>query len=269
MNQSVPIKVAILDLYDNHANQGMRCIKEILTRHQLPYTVYDVRAKNEIASTDYDIYISTGGPGNPLEGDGVWDKKYFDLIDRLDEINRQGDQKKFVFFICHSFQMIMHHYRLAQITKRKSPSFGVLPAHKTQEGLNDAVLKNLDEPFYIVDSRDYQIVQPNRERMHKMGASILCIEKERPHVQLERAIMAVRFNHYFVGTQFHPEADVEGMILHYKNPEKIKQTIDAYGENKYHAMIDGLNDPNKIRKTYEVIIPSFLNSCLEELSLVE
>jgi imidazoleglycerol phosphate synthase glutamine amidotransferase subunit HisH len=30
---------------------------------------------------------------------------------------------------------------------------------------------------------------------------------KRDHVQYERAIMAVRFTDYFVGTQFHPEAD--------------------------------------------------------------
>jgi GMP synthase-like glutamine amidotransferase len=266
MSQS-PVKVAILDLYDNHPNQGMRCIKEILEEFNLPYTVYDVRAKNEIPALDYDIFISSGGPGNPLEGDGVWEKKYFALIDSLSENNaKAGTKKKYVFFICHSFQMVMHHFGLAQITKRKSPSFGVLPVHKTQEGLNEGILKNLDEPFYIVDSRDYQIVQPNREKMHKMGASILCIEKERHHVPLERAIMCVRFNPYFIGTQFHPEADVQGMILHYKNPDKVKQTIDAYGEAKYTSMIEGLNDEGKIKKTHGEILPTFLKLCLDELS---
>jgi hypothetical protein len=29
----------------------------------------------------YDIYISTGGPGDPLVGDGSWDTKYIELID--------------------------------------------------------------------------------------------------------------------------------------------------------------------------------------------
>jgi hypothetical protein len=28
----------------------------------------------------YDIYISTGGPGNPLVGDGDWDIKYINLL---------------------------------------------------------------------------------------------------------------------------------------------------------------------------------------------
>ena len=137
-----PVKVAILDLYDNHPNQGMRCIKEIIEEHNLPYTVYDVRAKYEIPALDYDIFISSGGPGNPLVGDGVWEKQYFALIDSLNEHNsKSGTKKKYVFFICHSFQMVMHHFRLANVTQRKSPSFGVLPVHKTQEGLKEKILE--------------------------------------------------------------------------------------------------------------------------------
>ncbi|MBK9480043.1 MAG: GMP synthase [Bacteroidia bacterium] len=261
------LKVAILDLYDNHPNQGMRCIKEIVEEFKLSYNVYDVRAKNEVPAMDYDIFISSGGPGNPLPIHHEWEKKYFELIDALHANNlKPGTKKKYVFFICHSFQMVMHHFRLAQLTKRKSPSFGVLPVHKTHEGLSEPILQNLKEPFYIVDSRDYQIVQPNRDRMHKMGAKILCIEKERHHVPLERAIMCVRFDEYFIGTQFHPEADVKGMMAHYKNPDKIKQTIEAYGDAKYHTMIDGLNDEEKIKKTNSEILPNFLKQSIKALT---
>jgi hypothetical protein len=32
--------------------------------------------------------------------------------------------------------------------------------HKTKEGLEDSLLK-LQDPFYAIDSRDYQVVQPN------------------------------------------------------------------------------------------------------------
>ena len=50
----------------------------------------------------YDIYISTGGPGNPLEGDGNWDLKYYDFIDQLTIWNKENTVKKHVLFICHS-----------------------------------------------------------------------------------------------------------------------------------------------------------------------
>jgi hypothetical protein len=51
------------------------------------------------------------------------------------------------------------------------------------------------------------------------------IGKIRDHVQYERAIMAVRFTDYFVGTQFHPEADPVSFvsILEIRRPKKIKK----------------------------------------------
>ena len=78
------IRIAVLDMYDGEANQGMRCIFDIINRfnQMVSFQVFDVRGKNEIPDINkFDIYISSGGPGNPLEGNGIWDKKYFELID--------------------------------------------------------------------------------------------------------------------------------------------------------------------------------------------
>ena len=91
-----------------------------------------------------------------------------------------------------------------------------------------------------------------------MGATILAIEKERPHINLERAIMAVRFNEYMIGTQFHPEADAVGMSMHLQTEEKKTTVIENYGEAKWASMIEQLNDPDKIMFTYEHILPNFL-----------
>ena len=48
---------------------------------------------------------------------------------------------------------------------------------------------NVPEPFYAVDSRDWQVVQPNMEAMQNLGAALLCIEKDRPHVRRFRESM--------------------------------------------------------------------------------
>ena len=98
-------KLAILDLYDGEANQGMRAIKNIVKGYQdhFEWKVFDVRGKNELPDTSYDVYISSGGPGNPLDGDGIWNKRLFELIDELWALNQQDNStKKYVFFICHS-----------------------------------------------------------------------------------------------------------------------------------------------------------------------
>ena len=92
-----------------------------------------------------------------------------------------------------------------------------------------------------------------------MGAQILAIEKDRPHVPYDRAVMAIRFNDYFIGTQFHPEADAIGMSMHLQTPDKKQSVIENHGEAKWHSMIEQLNDPDKIMFTYSHILPNFLN----------
>ena len=123
----------------------------------------------------------------------------------------------------------------------------------------------MKDPFYVVDSRDYQVVEPIHNNLVEMGATILAIEKERPHVNLERAIMAVRFNEYMIGTQFHPEADAVGMSMHLQTEEKKRTVIENYGEEKWTSMIEQLNDPDKIMFTYEHILPNFLAIAVKSL----
>jgi len=178
-------------------------------------------------------------------------------------------QKKQVFFICHSFQLICRHLNIAKVSKRKSTAFGVFPIHLLSDGRDEMIFEGLKDPFYAVDSRDFQVTEPNHNKLHEMGASILAIEKDRPHVPLERAVMAVRFNENMIGTQFHPEADAIGMSLHLQTEEKKKTVIENYGEEKWRSMITHLNDPEKIMWTYAHILPNFLLHAVENLQLVE
>jgi anthranilate/para-aminobenzoate synthase component II len=130
------------------------------------------------------------------------------------------------------------------------------------DATNEVIFEGLSNPFYAVDSRDYQVVEPNHTQLKKIGAKILAIEKERPHVPFERAIMAIRFNDYFVGTQFHPEADALGMSMYLQREDKKKTVIENYGEDKWRSMIEQLNDPEKIRWTYSHVLPNFLNEAV-------
>ncbi|MDX2283226.1 MAG: GMP synthase [Bacteroidia bacterium] len=262
-------RVALLDMYNGIPNQGMRCIREILgDRHAwLEFDEFDVRRKADVPGLDYDIYISSGGPGNPLEGDGVWDTAYYRLIDDLWYFNQESSgRKKYVFFICHSYQMACHHFGLGAVTRRRSSSFGVLPVHKTLAGRSEPVLAGLPDPFFAVESRDWQVVQPRLEVFEEHGARIMALEKIRDHVLFERAIMAVRFSDEFFGTQFHPEADPGGMLEHFSHPDKRLQVVENYGEAKYLDMIDGLQDERKIALTHRTILPNFLEEARRGLT---
>lgn len=262
------INLAILDMYDGEANQGMRCIKDILDRFsdQISYRVYDVRGKAELPEIlEYDLYISTGGPGSPLDGNGNWDLKYFDLLDQIWIWNQNHSHKKHILLICHSFQMACRHFGLGKLSKRKSTSFGVMSIHKTVDGLNDPLFQNLDNPFWAVDSRDYQVLQPNNKKFNLLGAKIVALEKIRTHVEYERAIMAIRFSEEIVGTQFHPEADPVSFLAHLKKPEVREKIIEAKGKAKFRTMLEHLVDENKIYKTNETLIPNFLEQSIRKI----
>jgi homoserine O-succinyltransferase/O-acetyltransferase len=263
---SQTLNIAVLDLYEGEVNEGMRCIKELIEQFKLEvpfpvhYQVFDVRLKNEIADLSFDAYISSGGPGSPITSAGSeWEQNYFGLMDSILKHNRENPfQKKFVFLICHSMQIFCRYYGYAKVTKRKSTSFGVMPMHKTKAGKQENFFQALSDPFYAVDSRDYQVVEPNEGKIWSGGGNILCLEKHRPLVMLERAVMAIRFNDEIIGTQFHPEVDSDGMHRFFLREDKRKLVVEKYGEKKYFEMMQMLNEPDKIKLTYRSVIPSFL-----------
>lgn len=268
------VRIAILDMNEGHENQGMRCIKEIVNQwseihsYQLYYEVFDVRCKEQIPGFDFDMYISSGGPGSPLESEGTgWENKFFGLIKDLDNWNKDISNypKKHFFFICHSFQLACRYYQIAKVCARKSTAFGVFPVHMLEDGKQEDVFNGLCDPFYAVESRDFQVIQPNHNQLKFLGAKILAIEKNRPHVPFERAVEAIRFNEYFIGTQFHPEADATGMRMYLQREDKKKIVIENHGQGKWENMMEQLNDPDKILYTYAHILPNFLNNAVEQL----
>lgn len=270
------VRVAILDLYEGHPNQGMRCIREILNQYgeanhvELVWDEFDVRLENHVPDLSYDIYISSGGPGSPLDSEGSrWEREYFHWLHHIEKWNNDpaNQVKKHVFFICHSFQLACRHFNIAHVTKRVSTAFGVFPVHMLNEGKDEIVFDGLNDPFFAVDSRDYQVIQPHHNKIRKMGGRILCIEKERPHVPFERAIMAMRFSDHMIGTQFHPEADAIGMSMHLQTEEKKKTVIESHGVEKWESMIEHLNDPDKILWTYSHILPNFLDAAVQKLAV--
>jgi GMP synthase-like glutamine amidotransferase len=276
ITENPEIKVAILDLYDGLPNIAIRSFEEILKRYKsknrlnLSYQVFDVRSKCQAPGyRDFDIYISSGGPGDPLVSEGTpWEKVYFNLVDKLEDHNLSGrGQKKYAFFVCHSFQLMCRKYRLGEINTRNSPSFGVLPVLPTQAGLRDPLLAGLSDPFYALDSRSWQVICPDEKRFDQLGMQLLATEQESPQAGLPQAMMAIRFSEYFVTTQFHPEADAAGMINMLNLEEKKKEMTRDLGLEKYREMLKRLSEPDKIIHTQNTIIPNFLDEAVLSLQL--
>ena len=139
------------------------------------------------------------------------------------------------------------HLGVGTLSRRRSTSFGIFPIHLTAAGRKDPLFQGLNDPFLAVDSRDYQVTRPDAAHLKKLGVQVLALEKSRPHVPLDRAIMALRFTPEVVGTQFHPEADGTGMLHYMLTTERREQVIETHGEKKYNTMVKLLRDPRSHR----------------------
>lgn len=267
------IRIALLDMNNNQVNQGFKNIKEISEAFRqsskgenVSITTFDVRFKNEIPDIkDFDIFISSGGPGNPHREGFEWEDRFSNFLDSVFSHNQISQEKKYLFLICHSFQLASIHWKLGNICKRKSYSFGVMPIHKTEEGEEEFLFRTLPEPFYAVDSRAYQFIEPDYERLEELGMKITAIEKFRPHIDLERAVMAVRFSDEIFGTQFHPEANPEGMIENLKDEKNKLAMIENFGMEKYLETIERIDDEDKITLTQSQILPRFLHQAKQNI----
>ncbi|MEC3877361.1 type 1 glutamine amidotransferase [Chryseobacterium salviniae] len=267
------IRIALLDMNNNQVNQGFKNIKEISEAFRqsskgenVSITTFDVRFKNEIPDIkDFDIFISSGGPGNPHREGFEWEDRFSNFLDSVFSHNQISQEKKYLFLICHSFQLASIHWKLGNICKRKSYSFGVMPIHKTEEGEEEFLFRTLPEPFYAVDSRAYQFIEPDYERLEEFGMKITAIEKFRPHIDLERAVMAVRFSDEIFGTQFHPEANPEGMIENLKDEKNKLAMIENFGMEKYLETIERIDDEDKITLTQSQILPRFLHQAKQNI----
>ncbi|PWN61066.1 type 1 glutamine amidotransferase [Chryseobacterium viscerum] len=259
------IRIALLDMNNNHVNQGFRNIKEISEAFQqnseenIVIKTFDVRFKDEMPEIgDFDIFISSGGPGDPHREGLPWEDRFAHFLDAVFEHNKHSEDKKYLFLICHSFQLASIHWQLGNICKRKSYSFGVMPVHKSEEGKQEFLFKNLKDPFYAVDSRAYQFIEPDHDRLEELGMTVMAIEKFRPHINLERAVMAVRFSNEIFGTQFHPEANPESLIENLKDEKNREAMIENFGMEKYLETMDRIDDEDKIILTRNQILPRFL-----------
>ncbi|WP_419870670.1 type 1 glutamine amidotransferase [Chryseobacterium sp. CT-SW4] len=258
------IRIALLDMNNNHANQGFKNIKELSeafrrgSRENISIESFDVRSKNQVPDIeDFDIFISSGGPGNPHKEGLEWERKYTDFLDSIYGYNKSHDRKKYLFLICHSFQVASIHWELGKICKRESSSFGVIPIYKTQEAKDEFLFENLQEPFYGVDSRSFQFIEPNHRRFEKLGMKIMAMENIHPHLNIERAVMAIRFSDEIFGTQFHPEASPEAMIENLRDEKNKNVVIENIGMQKYIETLDNI-DKGHLIATRAQILPRFL-----------
>jgi GMP synthase-like glutamine amidotransferase len=270
MHLQESVRVAVLDMNKGTKNLGIPSILAILdeasTERHLPrfdVDVFDVRVKEEVPDLDYDLFISSGGPGSPFDGRNKrWEAGYLKWLDTLWRHNETAERPKHALFICHSFEMMCHFFGLAEVGRRRSPSFGIYPVHLEDAGLGDPLFENLENPFWGADFRGWQVIQPDAVRLDELRGAVLAKEKIRPHVDLERAVMAARVGDALVGVQFHPEAAPDGMRRHFNRREKRMRVIAEHGRERYEKMLAILDPPSPLEATRRLVIPNFLREAV-------
>lgn len=267
------IKAAIIDLYDDYPNQAIDSFKQIISNYaqkhglNIDSEVFDLRGKNHAPGLEFDVYISSGGPGSPIDSEGSeWEQKYWALIDAIDAHNHinHGQRKKHVLFVCHSFQLMCRRLKLADVNPRTSESYGIVPTIATDAAAHETLLSGLGGTYYVFDSREWQVINPDMQRFDEIGATIVSIERERSRPELPRALMAIRFNPYFFATQYHPEVDPLAMKERLKVEQFKQEMIDEYGHDKFNEIFTDLDDDLKIKRTFDTIIPQFLFNALNQ-----
>jgi len=253
-------QIAIIDMYDGTPNVGMACIGAILEdwsrKNNITVSIntYNLREHCALPDMRYDIYISTGGPGSPLDSKGSnWDNLYTEWLEKALE------QKKWLLLICHSFQIACRHFNIGSISLRRKRQIGILPVHPL---IQDSIFNGLNDPFYTLESRYYQITEPNDIQIEKMGAAIIALEKERPTIPLERAIMGVKFNEQMYGVQFHPEGAPQILNQYFNDPTTKQSIINEFGLEKWEGIMKQLEDDQEIEQTFSHFIPNFLNKAI-------
>lgn len=273
--RSLTVSVAVLDMNDGWRNIGIRNIRRMIDHFQflirsthpqveIKVDQYHVRDRNELPDLSYDLYISSGGPGNPLDDSGSeWENRFFRLLDDVWRHNANHEQKKYFFGICHSFQLMAKRFDIGVISRREKRNLGIVPVFKTQAGHHDPIFDGLHQKFYVFDNRDYQVTDPNHQKLDALGASVLSYECE--NNRLGHAITGVRYSQEIESVQFHPEAEKNGILVRFTDPDERQKMIEMIGEEKFEEFMESVENPNKLLRTYRTVLPGFLTRSFNRL----
>jgi homoserine O-succinyltransferase len=265
-----PLRLCIVDMNNAHVNQAMRCLRGLVSTFfsrvqaanpDLPCELVEVspRDTNNPIPRDCDLYLSSGGPGSPFDGDGMpWADDFGRFSDGVVEsCIRGGAGQRAMFAICYSFEMVVRHFELAHIGPRAERKFGVMPVYTTTEGQDHPLLAPFGDRLFAFEHRNWEAIDLDERRLRELGGRLLARES-RDGVSKGRALLALDVAPGIESVQFHPEADRPGVMNWVARPEQAAAFKAMYGEETYNAMLRTLEDPRRLARTYALVIPGWL-----------
>ncbi len=268
------LRVGIVDMNAGHANQAIRCLGVILDQFErrvvaknpsLRMTRVHVspRDKTEEPPHDCHLYLCSGGPGSPYDGDGEdWVDDFGDLLDHVvdENVRTMTDgvgHGPGLFAVCYSFEMAVRHFELADLRPRASRKFGVMPIYTTGDGLAHPLFEAFGDRLFAFEHRNWEAVDLDESALARNGGVLLARES-RDGVSKGEALMGFDFAPGIEGVQFHPEADRPGVMAWVARPDQAAAFKEAYGITTYERMLKTLDDPMRLARTFALMIPGFL-----------
>jgi homoserine O-succinyltransferase len=273
------LRVCLVDMNNGVANQATRCFRRIVDAFgkrvrdvnphvELVFRHVQPRNLGELPSKDDDIVLSSGGPGSPFDG---WDepwctgyRAYLDWVIEQNDKRKEGAVKALV--VCHSYQIAVGHFKVAGLQKRSSLKFGLMPAYMTADGERADFLEPFGYRLFCWEHRNWEAVSLEATRLDALGGAVLAKETHDSGTHKGDALLAMRFGRGIDGTQFHPEADKPGVLNWIERPEHKVAVENAYGATLYDRMVKSLNNPERLAKTFALLIPGWLGHRFNELA---
>lgn len=255
---------------NGHVNQAMRCFRRIVD------AFFDrVHAKNptlrceriEVSPRDTndpvprhaDLYLSSGGPGSPFDGDHEpWSRDYGAFLDAVaSSAQASGEDQKSLFGVCYSYEMIVRHFAFARMARRNGRKFGVMPVYTTRAGQEHPLFAPFGDRLFAFEHRNWEAIDLDESRLETLGGQLLARES-RDGFSKGHALLGFDVTHGIEAVQFHPEADRAGVMNWISRPEQASAFRATYGEETYQAMLRTLDDPSRLARTYALVIPGWM-----------
>ena len=264
------VKVGIVDMNAGHVNQAIRCMGVIV--EQFASRVRDAnpglevelvhvspRDKREAPPDDCDLFLASGGPGSPFDGDGEpWVDDFARFLDRVVDANHAGQDAPGALCICYSFEMAVRHFGVAEVAPRASRKFGVMPVYTTDEGRDHPLLASFGDRLFAFEHRNWEAVGLDPSALARHGGKLLARESRDEAASKGAGLMAFDFAPGVEGVQFHPEADRPGVVAWVERPDQAEAFKEAYGITTYERMLKTLDDPNRLARTFALLIPGWM-----------
>jgi homoserine O-succinyltransferase/O-acetyltransferase len=274
-----PLRLSLVDMNNGVANEAVRCFRRLLdafavrvrsANPRLTVVLEHVQPRNlgELPSRQADLILSSGGPGSPHDGwDEPWCNGYRNFLDSIIERTAQRPERApMAFVVCHSFEIAIQHFRLAEMTRRQDLKFAIFPAYVTEDGAQADYLQPFGERLFVWEHRRWQAVALDASRLRQLQGALLARESRPGQSHKGEALLALRFGPGLEGTQFHPEADRPGVLAWIHRPEHTAALRDAYGHSLLERMMKTLDDPARLARTYALLIPGWLTSRFNRLA---